>query len=104
ESGARAGVHWARIDGLTAGALEVASRDALALSVRPWSTETIAATTHDHLLRDDGRTHVVLDLAQHGVGTAACGPGVLPQYRLAAHDVRASIRFTTTPTATKESQ
>ena len=95
ESGARAGVHWARLES-AAGAVEVASPDPLALTVRPWSTETLAATTHDHLLRGDGRTHVVLDLAQHGVGTGACGPGVLPQYRLSARELRASIRFTTT--------
>ncbi|WP_439564890.1 glycoside hydrolase family 2 TIM barrel-domain containing protein [Microcella sp.] len=93
ESGARAGVRWARLDGAGSGALEVSSTDPFALTVRPWSTETLAATTHDHLLRGDGRTHVVLDLAQHGVGTGACGPGVLPQYRLAARDVRGSIRF-----------
>jgi beta-galactosidase len=108
ESGARAGVHWARLESM-AGALEVASSDPLALTVRPWSTETLAATTHDHMLRGDGRTHVVLDLAQHGAGTGACGPGVLPQYRLSARELRASIRFTTTPTttpttATKESR
>ncbi|UYN82897.1 MAG: DUF4981 domain-containing protein [Microcella sp.] len=93
ESGARGDVQWARVEAAGA-ALEVEAPDGVALTVRRWSTETVAATTHDHLLRGDGRTHVVLDLAQHGVGTAACGPGVLPQYRLAARDVRASIRFT----------
>ncbi len=93
ESGARAGVRWARVERAGAAALEVAAPESVALTVRPWSTETVAATTHDHLLRGDGRTHVVLDLAQHGVGTGACGPGVLPQYRLGAREVRASIRF-----------
>lgn len=93
ESGARGDVQWARVDGVDA-ALEIATPAGVALTVRPWSTETVAATTHDHLLRGDGRTHVVLDLAQHGVGTAACGPGVLPHYRLGAREVRASIRFT----------
>ncbi len=94
ESGARAAVRWARLD-LSAGrGLELTARDGVALTVRPWSTETLAATTHDHLLHGDGRTHVVLDLAQHGVGTGACGPGVLPAYQLHARTVRGSIRFT----------
>jgi len=53
-------------------------------------------------LRDDGRTHVVLDVAQNGVGSAACGPGVLPQYRLSARQVRASIRFVTETSSRKE--
>ncbi|OYX59305.1 MAG: hypothetical protein B7Y93_00515 [Micrococcales bacterium 32-70-13] len=94
ESGARADVRWARLALPEGRALELATPDAMALTVRPWSTETLAATTHDHLLRGDGRTHVVLDLAQHGVGSGACGPGVLPDYRLTARTVRGSIRFT----------
>ncbi len=94
ESGARAAVRWARLELPGARALEIAATEAVALTVRPWSTETLAATTHDHLLRADGRTHVVLDLAQHGVGSAACGPGVLPPYQLTARTVRGSIRFT----------
>lgn len=94
ESGARADVRWARLALPEGRALELATPDAVALTVRPWSTETLAATTHDHLLRGDGRTHVVLDLAQHGVGSGACGPGVLPDYRLTARTVRGSIRFT----------
>lgn len=94
ESGARAEVRWARLELPQGRALELATPDAVALTVRPWSTETLAATTHDHLLPDDDRTHVVLDLAQHGVGSAACGPGVLPDYRLTARTVRGSIRFT----------
>lgn len=93
ESGARAEVHWARLALPQGRALEVASTEGVALTVRPWSTETLAETTHDHLLRGDGRTHVVLDLAQHGTGTGACGPGVLPAYRLTARTVRGGIRF-----------
>ena len=58
-----------------------------------FSTETLAATTHDHLLGRDARTHIVLDLAQHGAGTAACGPGVLPQYQLHARPLRGVLEF-----------
>jgi beta-galactosidase len=35
----------------------------------------------------------VLDLAQHGTGTGACGPGVLPQYRLHAQPLRGVLEF-----------
>jgi beta-galactosidase len=98
ESGARAGVRWARIDLPGARALDMSTPGedgtGVALTVRPWSTETLATTTHDHLLHEDGRTHLVLDLAQHGVGTAACGPGVLPAHLLPARTVRGRIRFT----------
>ncbi|MBA4248645.1 MAG: hypothetical protein C0444_10185 [Microbacterium sp.] len=92
ESGARADVRWARLAG-SSSALEVSAPDGVALTVRPWSTETLAATTHDHLLVRDARTHIVLDLAQHGTGTAACGPGVLPQYRLHAQPLHGVLEF-----------
>ena len=80
----------------------IAAEPAIALTVRPWSTEALAAVDHDHLLRGDGRTHVVLDLAQSGVGTAACGPGPLPPYRLTARRVQGSLLFTPTATTTEE--
>lgn len=97
ESGARAGVRWARLgteDG--AEAFEIVAWPDIALTVRPWSTEQLAAVDHDHLLRGDGRTHVVLDLAQAGVGTAACGPGPLPDYVLRARAISGSLLFSFT--------
>jgi beta-galactosidase len=100
ESGARADVRWARLAGTSSArsssagsALEVVAPEGVAMTVRPWSTETLAATTHDHLLVADARTHLVLDLAQHGAGTAACGPGVLPQYQLHAQPLRGVLEF-----------
>lgn len=98
EAGARGGVRWARIEG-AGSSLEVAPRsgegpvDAPALTVRPWSVEELLATGHDDELRGDGHTHVVIDLVRAGVGTARCGPGVLPAYRLPARDVSGGIRF-----------
>ncbi len=100
ESGARAGVRWARLatsDG--AEALEIGAGSGVALTVRPWSTEGLAAVDHDHLLTGDGMTHVVLDLAQAGVGTAACGPGPLPDYLLRARTTGGSLLFSPTHAA-----
>jgi beta-galactosidase len=100
ESGARAGVRWASLGSDAGGrALEVAPRsgdgpvDAPAITVRPWSAEELIGTAHDDELRSDGRTHVIVDLVRAGVGTARCGPGVLPEYRLPARDVSGGIRF-----------
>ncbi|SFF74410.1 beta-galactosidase [Actinoplanes philippinensis] len=53
------------------------------LTVRPWSRETVAATAHDHELPAAASTWISLDAAASGVGTASCGQGVLPPYRLA---------------------
>jgi beta-galactosidase len=96
ESGARGGVHWARVTGGAGPALEMLPRDPVAITARPWSAAELAAATHDDALRGDGRTHVVIDLARAGIGTAACGPGVLPPYRLRAQRVTGSLLFSLT--------
>jgi beta-galactosidase len=38
--------------------------------------------------------YVNLDHAQHGLGSASCGPGVLPQHALAAAPASWSVRLT----------
>ncbi|HBF84695.1 MAG TPA: hypothetical protein DD420_33635 [Streptomyces sp.] len=54
----------------------------IGLALRPWSSEELTRATHAHEPRPDGRTHITLALATHGVGCASCGPGVLPAHRL----------------------
>ena len=71
------------------------------LTVRPWSPSVVAQTSHDHLLPASDSSHVVIDFACSGVGTAACGPGVLPKYRLPAQSVLGNVIFETS-TATGE--
>ncbi|WP_395638070.1 glycoside hydrolase family 2 TIM barrel-domain containing protein [Pseudolysinimonas sp.] len=93
ESGSRGGIHWARLSGSSGPALEVRPLDPVAITARPWSAAELAAADHDDQLRGDGRTHVTVDLVQAGVGTAACGPGVLPPYRLRARRVTGSLLF-----------
>ena len=46
-------------------------------------------------LRREGVITVHLDAAQAGVGTATCGPGVLPQYRVSVRDY--TFRFAIRP-------
>jgi len=89
ESGARADVRWANLGDR----LELSAEAGVSLTARPWSAQYLAATTHDHLLRSDGALHVNVDFAVSGVGTAACGPGVLPEYRLLAQPVSGSVLF-----------
>lgn len=84
ESGARSGVHAASV-ALDAGTLEIAGAP-FALTVRPYSLEVLDAATHRTDLVADGRTYVYVDHARRGVGTAACGPGVLEPYRLKPQD------------------
>jgi beta-galactosidase len=55
-----------------------------------------AANEADLWPRDELVVH--LDVAHRGLGTASCGPDVLPQYRLAAGDYSFSYRLSLPPT------
>jgi beta-galactosidase len=94
ESGSRPGVRSAVVT-TTAGSLRITvlGESDLAVTVSPWSRSEIVATTHAVDLRGDGRTHLSLDVVQSGVGTATCGPGVLPRYRVPAQPGRLSLLF-----------
>lgn len=102
ENGARRDVRRAEL-GLSDGRLVVEAGpstlgtralDAVELSVRPWSDHALAAAAHPHELTPDGNLWVHLDLAQHGLGTAACGPGVARAARLDATPAVLRLRFT----------
>lgn len=63
-------------------------------SVLPFTDENIDTARHINELQRDGSITVHLDACQMGVGTATCGPGVLPQYRIEMrnHDFEFIIR------------
>lgn len=94
ESGARSGVHSAAVQ-LDAGRLTISGAP-YALTVRPYSQEVLAAATHRPDLVPDGRSYVYLDHVRHGVGTAACGPGVLDDYRLEPREADFTVVFSVT--------
>jgi beta-galactosidase len=84
ENGNRVDVRWARITAPDGSGIRVDGLPTFDLTVRRWTSEDLDAARHTYDLRPRDRVYVNLDLAQNGLGTAACGPGVLPQYRLAA--------------------
>lgn len=80
ENGSRAGVSRLSL-ACAAAAITIHGED-MNFAARPWSGEALSAATHTPDLRADGKTHLTLDAALHGIGTASCGPGVLAPYRL----------------------
>jgi beta-galactosidase len=66
-------------------------------TVRPWSPELLTAARHTPDLVPDGRTHLHLDAAHHGIGSASCGPPLPPGHRLTAHTVAYALRFSSDP-------
>ena len=65
------------------GLLSVTSNRPFQFSATPYSDSNIQAAKHINDLVDDGMVTVHLDAEQTGVGTATCGPDILPKYRIA---------------------
>ena len=82
ENGNRADVRWATITDDQGRGLRVRGEPTIDVTVRPWTSEQLDEARHPiDLIRGD-RLWINLDRAQQGIGSASCGPGVLPAYRL----------------------
>jgi beta-galactosidase len=82
ENGNRREVRWATIGDGHGTAIRLEGEPTFDLTARPWTSEHLDQARHPTDLRPDDRLWVNLDHAQHGIGSASCGPGVLPTYRL----------------------
>lgn len=69
-------------------------RAGVELSLRPWSDRALDVAAHPHELTPDVKLYVHLDAAQHGLGSAACGPGVLPNAVLRPAPAELTLRLT----------
>jgi beta-galactosidase len=69
--------------------------DPAAVTLRPWTSQSLAAAAHTVDLVPDDRVWLTLDVAQHALGTAACGP--LPQEKnvLSARPFEIGVTFST---------
>jgi beta-galactosidase len=96
ENGNRRHVRWASLRG-PGGGLRIEGEPAFDLTVRRWTSEDLDAARHptDLVARDE--VYVNIDLAQNGLGTASCGPGVLPAYQLRAAGASWQVRLAPLP-------
>lgn len=74
ENGQRLDVRWAQV-----GPLRITGDRPFGLTVSPYSRRQLAETAHNAALRPEDRLFCHIDLAQHGLGSASCGPGPLPE-------------------------
>ena len=79
-TGNRTDVRWAKLANTSGGGLFVESNRVFQFSMIPFSDVLLEKARHINELERDGLLTVHLDAEQAGVGTATCGPGVLPQY------------------------
>ena len=97
ENGNRSQVRWAELTGEDGRGLRVEGRPHVELTARRWTSEDLDAARHASDLVARDRVWLNVDLAQHGLGSGACGPAVLPQHRLEARP--ASYAFALRPLA-----
>jgi beta-galactosidase len=93
ENGSRAGVTLLTLADAASGAELAVRGEGFSFAARPWTQAALAAAAHPFDLVPDGLLHLTLDARQHGIGTASCGPGVQPEYRLEPQSVAFTIVF-----------
>ena len=93
ENGNRMHARSLTVTGDAGQALTVTGDRPFDFAVRRWSPELLTAARHTQDLIPDGRTHLHLDAAHHGIGNASCGPPLPPGHSLAAHAVTCTLRF-----------
>jgi len=91
ENGARIDVRWAELTDFSGLGLRVEGDPAFMLTTRRWTPEALDAARHTPDLSPGERVWVNVDLTQHGLGSASCGPKTLPQYELHAQPSTFSI-------------
>ncbi len=93
ENGNRMHARRLSLSGPSGQSLAAAGYPHVDFTVRPWSPELLTAARHTPDLVPDGRTYVHLDIVHQGIGSASCGPPLLPGHRLAAHAVDLTLGF-----------
>ncbi len=94
ENGNRLDVRRVRLTDGSGSGLLVTGDPTFAFSARRWTSADLEAARHTTDLVARDAVYLNVDVAQNGIGTASCGPGVLPQYVLHAEPTSFSVTFT----------
>jgi beta-galactosidase len=82
ENGHRSDVRWALLTADSGRGLRIAGFPVFGLTARRWTSADLDAAAHTNELRPSDRIWLNLDHTQQGLGSASCGPGVLPEHEL----------------------
>ncbi|MDT5039553.1 MAG: beta-galactosidase, partial [Actinoplanes sp.] len=96
ENGHRIDTRWVAFAGPGGGVL-VSGDATFGFTARHWTSEQLDAARHTTDLVPGPEIVVNIDAAQRGLGTASCGPGVLPAYELAVDPVSFALTFSPLP-------
>jgi hypothetical protein len=93
EHGNKTDVRWAALTDESGAGLLVAGMPVLEVSASHFAAQDLAQAKHTCDLKRRDDIILNLDLAQSGLGSESCGPGVLPQYRLKAAEYHYCLRL-----------
>lgn len=82
ENGNRSDCRWIELLTGRGAAFKVVGLPKIDFSLHRFTAEQLDAAKHPHELKPREDLILNLDMQQHGLGTASCGPDVLPQYEL----------------------
>lgn len=97
ENGARIDVRWAELRNAEGNGIRLRGDTPFMFTARRWTTEQLDVAKHTGDLVPGDHIWINVDLAQHGIGSASCGPATLPAYEL--HPAPARFGLTITRTA-----
>ncbi|TDO52473.1 beta-galactosidase [Kribbella sp. VKM Ac-2527] len=97
ENGSRIDVRWAELTDADGNGLRVEGAPHFQLTARRWTTEDLERARHRSDPTPAEHIYVNLDLAQHGLGSASCGPPATPQHTLEVAERTFALTFRRTP-------
>ena len=93
ENGNRSDVSWVTFTDAMGAGLRADGQPRLNFSAHRFTAHDLAVAGHTYELTARDAITVHLDLAQHGLGSASCGPDVLPPYQLRTAPFRFALRL-----------
>jgi beta-galactosidase len=96
ENGSRMGTRWLELTG-PGGGIRIESPAGISFSVRRWRSAELDRAQHDADLQGSDNVWLEVDVDHTGLGSGSCGPGPLPNSRVAAGSRQLSLTFSSMP-------
>ncbi|UJF15779.1 DUF4981 domain-containing protein [Jeotgalibaca sp. MA1X17-3] len=93
ENGNRSEVGWAKFTDRRGNGLEIKNEKKFQFSVRHYTQDNLDQAQHSYNLKRKDEIYLYIDYAQNGIGSASCGPDVLPKHELKLADFRFSFQL-----------